>query len=174
MDGGESVELRPDQLTDDASLIVRVVRELDMIVPRTRCIIRHRADRFEPTVIPEIIFDLGVLLRGNSRLDGRIERLRKRLEETPNSAILASNLGTMLMQQQKYPEAQLWLEQAYAARYSLPDNGKRTLMLIHELHRRNSKAPQRSAEVAANVQEHSLHVNTDGGTRIEVESQSVL
>jgi tetratricopeptide (TPR) repeat protein len=173
MDSGETVELQPDALTDDASLIVSVVRELDMIVPRTRCIIRHRADRFEPTVIPEIIFDLGVMLRGNSRLDARIERLRKRLEEMPNSAILASNLGTLLMQQQKYAEAQNWLERAYAARYSLPDNGKRTLMLIHELRRRNSKSPQQSSNLAANVQDHSVQLNTEVLTRIEVESGTV-
>ena len=168
MDGGETVELNPGELTDSSTLILRVVRELDMIVPRTRCIIRHRADRFEPTVIPEIIFDLGVMLRGDSRLEGRIERLRKRLEDMPHSAMLASNLGTLLMQQQKYDEALVWLEQAYAARYSLADNGKRTLMLIHELKRRNGKMPQRSQAVAANVQDHNLHVNAEGTTRIEV------
>lgn len=160
IDGGETVELRPDEITDEASLVVRVVRELDMIVPRTRCIIRHRADRYESSMIPEIIFDLGVMLRGDSRLDARIERLRKRLEETPNSAILASNLGALLMKQQKFTEAQKWLERAYAARYSLPDNGKRTLMLLNELQRRNGKGPRRSAEIASSVQEHTVQVQT--------------
>jgi hypothetical protein len=43
-------------------------------------------------------------------------------------------------------EAEMLLEQAYEARLSLPDNGKRTLMLIHELRRRNSKSPQRPEE----------------------------
>jgi hypothetical protein len=167
-DGGETVELHPEALTDEASLVVRVVRELDMIVPRTRCIIRHRADRYEPSVIPEIIFDLGVILRGDSRLDAKIERLRRQLDEMPHSATLASNLGTLLMQQGKYAEAETLLERAYAARYSLPDNGTRTLMLLHELKRRNSKNPQRSSEIAANVQEHSLQVNSDAGTRVEV------
>ena len=173
IDGGETVEVRPDELTDEAVLVVRIVRELDMIVPRARCIIRHRADRYEPTVIPEIIFDLGVILRGDSRLDGRITRLRRRLEEMPNSAILASNLGTLLMQQQKYAEAQTWLERAYAARYSLPDNGKRTLMLLHELQRRNSKSPRRSGELAASVQDHSLHVKADAATRVEIGARAV-
>lgn len=143
VDGGETVELRSEHITDTSSLIVRVVRELDMIVPRNRCVIRHRADRYEQGVIPEIIFDLGVILRGDSRMDARVERLREQLSEMPNSAILASNLGTLLMQQQKYGEAQIWLERAYAARYSLPDNGKRTLMLLHELQRRTTKTPQR-------------------------------
>jgi hypothetical protein len=180
VDGGETIELRPDELTDDASLIVRLVRELDMIVPRTRCIIRHRADPYQTTIIPEIIFDLGVMLRGDSRLDGRIERLRRRLEEAPSSAILASNLGMLLMQQQKYDEALVWLQQAYAARYSLPDNGKRTLMLIHELQRRTSKTPQQasrtteaatsSATTSTDTQEHAVPVNADASTRIEVGS----
>lgn len=140
VDGGETVELQPEGLTDKATLVVRVVRELDMIVPRTRCVIRHRADRYEPTVIPEIIFDIGVMLRGDSRTEARIARLRKRLEEEPHSAVLAANLGTLLMQQAEYDEAQVLLERAYEARYSLPDNGKRTQMLIHELRRRNSKS----------------------------------
>lgn len=168
VDGGECVDLHPDELTDDASLNVRVVRELDMIVPRTRCVIRHRADRYEPTVIPEIIFDLGVMLRGKSRLDAKEQRLRNRLKDLPNSALLASNLGTVLMQKEQYAEAESWLERAYRARLTLPDNGKRTLMLIHELCRRTGKTPQRSAEIAAAVQEHSLHVNGDGGTRIDI------
>jgi hypothetical protein len=173
IDGGQSVELRPDGVTDEASLIVRVVRELDMIVPRNRCIIRHRADRYEPTVIPEIIFDLGVMLRGNSRTDAKVERLQRRLKENPNSAMLASNLGALLMQQQKFAEAQGWLEKAYAARYSLPDNGKRTLMLLHELKRRTSKAPQRSGKVVAEVQEHTMQLSSEVGARVEVGTQAV-
>jgi tetratricopeptide (TPR) repeat protein len=151
VDGGETVELRPDELTDEASLMVRVVRELDLIVPRTRCIIRHRADRYESSLIPEIIFDLGVMLRGKDQLDAKIERLRQRLEDAPNSAVMSSNLGALLMKQQKYAEASGYLERAYAARYSLPDNGKRTLMLIHELERRTGKGQNRAVSVASAV-----------------------
>jgi hypothetical protein len=173
IDGGESVELHPERLTDRASLMVRVVRELDMIVPRTRCVIRHRADRYEPSVIPEIIFDLGIMLRGDSRLDAKEVRLRKRLADMPNSAIVASNLGTVLMKKQQYAEAQMLLERAFAARYALPDNGKRTSMLLHELRRRNSKTPQRSAAIAGDIQQHSLHVNGDAGTRVDVGTRAV-
>lgn len=172
VDGGETIDLHPEELPDDASLMMRVVRELDMIVPRARCIIRHRADRYEPTVLPEIIFDLGVILRGDSRLDAKEIRLRKRLEELPNSAHLASNLGTVLMQKQQFDEALTWLERAYAARYALPDNGKRTLMLIHELRRRTSKSPQRSAEIATGVQNHTLYVNGEATTQVEVGSRT--
>jgi hypothetical protein len=173
VDGGETVELHPEGCTDESSLIVRVVRELDMIVPRTRCVIRHRADRYEPTVIPEIIFDLGVILRGDSRLDAKEERLRKQLEELPQSAILASNLGAVLMQQQKYAEAQKFLERAYTARYSLPDNGRRAQMLLNELHRRNSKSPQHSMKIASDVQQHTLHVNGEVAARVDVGTRTM-
>lgn len=167
VDGGETVEMRPDEITDEATLVVRIVRELDMIVPRTRCIIRHRADRYEPELIPEIIFDLGVLLRGDSRVEAKIKRLRKRLEEMPNSAILCSNLGALLMQQQNYAEAKIYLQRAFAARYSLPDNGKRTAMLLHELERKTSKTPQRSTRPADGNQ-HKVPVGADTSSKVEV------
>ncbi len=67
-------------------------------------------------------------------------RLRSRLDKNPHSALLASNLGILLMQRGQYEEAGTWLEKAYAARYSLPDNGRRTLMLLHEVRRRQAKS----------------------------------
>jgi hypothetical protein len=172
VDGGETVELRPNEISDDATLVVRIVRALDMIVPRTRCVIRHRADRVDPTVIPEIIFDLGVILRGDSRLDGRIARLRNRLEESPSSAILASNLGSLLIQKKEFAEAQKYLERAYAARYSLPDNGKRTLMLLHELERKSGRAASSSTQAAAQAQDQVVPVNAAQGERVGVGSGS--
>jgi hypothetical protein len=138
--GEESVELHPEEINAPVQLTVKVVRELDMIVPRRRCVVRHRAERYEPTVIPEIIFDIGVMLRGSSLDDAREARLRRRLEENPNSALLASNLGGVLLQKGNYAEAGKLLERAYAARYSLPDSGRRTQMLLHELRRRTAKA----------------------------------
>ena len=148
VDGEETVELHPEEVGQPVSLTVKVVRELDMVVPRRRCIVRHRAERYEPMVISEIIFDIGVMLRGTSVEDGREVRLRRRLENNPHSALLASNLGVLLMQRGQYAEADTWLEKAYAARYSLPDNGRRTLMLLHEVRRRQAKTTSRQeAEV---------------------------
>lgn len=146
VDGGETVELHPDEIVDHAELTFRVVREVDMIVPRRRCMVRHRAERFEPSILPEIIFDLGMMLRGDSRVDARESRLRGKLKEYPNSALLAANLGTVLMQKKEYAEAQIWLERAYSSRHVLPDNGKRTLMLLNELRRRREKSPGQVAK----------------------------
>lgn len=45
------------------------------------------------------------------------------------------------MQKQQYTEAERWLRKAERARYSLPDNGRRTCMLLSELKRRRDKSP---------------------------------
>jgi hypothetical protein len=92
VNSSEEVELHPSEKFERASLNVRVVRELDMIVPRTRCVVRHRAERYKPEILPEIIFDLGVMLKGSSLLDARELRLRKQLSENPSSALVMSNL----------------------------------------------------------------------------------
>lgn len=155
VDSDETVELHPEVAIEEAHLNVRVVRELDMIVPRSRCLVRHRADRYEQSLIPEIIFDLGVILRGESRLDAQEERLRRQLEQYPSSALAAANLGAILMQKQQFDEARKLLEQAYALRQSLPDNGRRTLMLLHELKRRKDKSPEMSGKMAARADQRS-------------------
>jgi hypothetical protein len=142
VDGGEMVELYPEADPRRAKLNMRVVRELDMIIPRTRCVARHRAERHSPDVLPEIIFDLGVVLTGGSRLEHREKRLRDRLEENPYSALSAANLGAVLMQRENLDEAEIWLQRALRMRHSLPDNGRRTQMMLNELRRRQAKEIQ--------------------------------
>ncbi|MEZ4705742.1 MAG: hypothetical protein R3A44_00970 [Caldilineaceae bacterium] len=51
----ETIELYPENLDAAVQLNTRVVRELDMIVPRTRCLVRHRATSYKQELIPEII-----------------------------------------------------------------------------------------------------------------------
>jgi hypothetical protein len=143
----EIVELHPESPFGRAELNVRVVRELDMIVPRTRCMVRHRAERYAPEILPEIIFDLGIMLRGNSVADAREARLRKQIDANPLAALAMCNLGALLMQKQIYAEAELWLQKAYEMRNSLPDNGRRTLMLLHELWRKLGKDQRKSRQV---------------------------
>ena len=136
----ESLDLHPEKAFEKGSLNVRVVRELDMIVPRTRCVIRHRAERHKPEILPEIIFDLGFILTGSSVQDAREARLRRRIQEVPDAALAMSNLGGILVQKKQYGEAETWLRRAYELRNSLPDNGKRTQMLLAELQRKHKSA----------------------------------
>ena len=98
VDAGETVELHPEEEFAQAELHVRVVRELDMIVPRTRCMVRHRAERYEPEFLPEIIFDLGVMLTGSSLTDARERRLRARFART------------LVRQWQRLISAQFWFK----------------------------------------------------------------
>lgn len=140
VDVGERVELHIEPCFEQADLLLRVVRELDMIVPRTRCLVRHRAEHQKAETLPDIVFDIGVVLTGTSLHRVRKNRLRRQLEENPNAALAAANFGALLLQDQKFGEAEQWLCRALELRYSLPDNGRRTQMLLRELRRRQSKS----------------------------------
>ena len=139
VDSGEAVDLSVDQPCEKAELVVRVVRELDLIVPRTRASIRHRADRMDDQYLPDIIFDLGVVLRLGSREEAREGRLREALERNPNDALASANLAGVLLQQEKFTEAEQLLRLALDLQDSLPDRGRRARMQLRELERKRSE-----------------------------------
>lgn len=139
VDSGESIEIFPSQPWQQAQLNVRIVRELDIIVPRTRCVVRHRAERFKMKIIPEIIFDVGFLLKPDRRDAEREARLRRKLADNPNAALAAANLGMLLLKRHEHEEARKWLHRAHSMRNSLPDNGRRVEMELRELDRRSSR-----------------------------------
>lgn len=140
VDRGESVEIFIDDPVQRAVLHVRIVRELDLIVPRTRSVVRHRAERFKNELLTDIIFDVGVLLDSSRRQEVQERRLREELEENHTAALAAANLGSILMQKKAYDEAQHWLCHALEMRYSLPDNGRRAEMQLRELARKQARA----------------------------------
>ncbi len=136
VDGDEEVKLFPGRGFENASLQIKIIRELDMIVPRTRAVVRHRAGAFKTTFVPDIIFDLGVLLQWGDRITAKEKRLRRQLDHNPNHALAAANLGGLMIKQGKFGEAEKWLGQAIDLRESLPDGGRRAEMQLRELERR--------------------------------------
>jgi tetratricopeptide (TPR) repeat protein len=100
--------------------------------------VRHRAERFKPELLTDIIFDVGFLLSPERREDKMEERLRRRLKDAPWDGLAAANLATILLKKQEFEEARRWLRQALRVRYSLPDNGRRAEMELRELNRRTS------------------------------------
>lgn len=140
VDGGESVDLFLDGPLEQAVLHVRIVRELDMVVPRTRSVIRHRAERFHKSALTDIVFDVGVLLSASRRQEERERRLRSTLASSPNDALAAANLGSILLLRAEYEEAAKWLKHSLRMRYSLPDNGRRAEMELRELTRKKERA----------------------------------
>ena len=142
IDSGEHIYLDVDAEHESAVLTFRILREVDMIVPRTRCVVRHRADYYRPEVMPSIIFDLGVKLRGAVKVDVQEQRLRKQLEKNPLSVFAMANLGALLAQKQQFDEAEPLLRKAWELRNSLPDNGRRTRQLLQEIQRKRMATPQ--------------------------------
>ena len=151
VDTGETVELFPETPFGVALLNYRVTRELDMILPRHRCVVRHRAEFYRPEILPSIVFDLGVKLRGGSKTEIQEARLRQQLRENPNAVMAMSNLGALLLQKQEFAEAQQLLEQAWRLRFSLPDNGRRTQLLLQELERKQSAGKRYRVEMATDL-----------------------
>lgn len=151
VDSGESVEIFLQDPPAEATLHVRVVRELDMIVPRTRSLIRHRAERFYEEGLTDIIFDVGVLLRPGRRQAERERRLRDALQRSRMDGLAAANLGALLLQKKEYEEAGQWLRHALSIRNSLPDNGRRAEMQLRELERKQERSDTSSPAPAPAV-----------------------
>jgi tetratricopeptide (TPR) repeat protein len=140
VDGGEQISIHPDTGFEKADLQLKVVRELDMILPRSRAMVRHRAGNLPTTTLTDIVFDLGLVLRKDKTRELMEQRLRERLQHDPQNAPAAANLGALLIQEGKYAEAETWLAVALDYRQSLPDRGRRAEMEYRELQRKRSAA----------------------------------
>lgn len=139
VDSGETVTLHPQRNVAGGKLNLRVVRELDMVVPRVRCMVRHRAEFYQPTILPAIIFDLGIMVRGADKVEAKEAQLRTQLVQNPSSVMALVNLGAILLKKKQYDEADRLLRTAWKMRYSLPDNGRRTRLLLQELARKRNE-----------------------------------
>jgi tetratricopeptide (TPR) repeat protein len=146
--GGEVADIFLKAPAENANLVFRTVYEVDMIVPRSRAMIRHRAENFETTTMKEtmmdFIFDVGVVFSSDKKLEAQERKLREMLEIDPDDAVAAANLGALLIKKQEYTEAEKWLRLALKDRYALVDNGRRIEMELRELERKNtaSAAPR--------------------------------
>lgn len=146
IDAGGTITLRAGG-AGRTRLRLQTVRDLDMIVPRSRSTVRHRAERpgdgAEPESMWDVVFDLGTLIhRGGD--DDAEARLRHELKQEPTAAAAAAALGAMLLKRQDFAEAGRWLRVAYNGRDALPDGGRRVRMQLRELARRLA---QRGAEL---------------------------
>jgi hypothetical protein len=141
VDSGETIDLDiQDQQLDQLKLHLQVVRELDMILPRTRCLVRHRAENAQKEnlsgLVMDIVFDVGMALERDKTKDTHEARLRQLLLANPNDAVAAANLGSLLIGKDALAEAETWLRRALSAEYSLPDGGRRARMELREIERR--------------------------------------
>lgn len=142
VDGGETIELHlGERAPEQVKVNLRMVRELDMIVPRSRALVRHRAEHYRPEdlgdVIFDIVFDVGKIFSDGAGRDTSEARLRQEVHRNPKDALAAANLGFLLIQKDELVEAEKWLRAAQRLEYSLPDGGRRVRMQLREIeHRR--------------------------------------
>ena len=129
--GGEEITLHLTDGSGEVVINLRVASRLDMIVPRSHALIRHRAERYNP----DTIFDVGLSLVRRQGDQKEIERLRKVLEYSPWDVISAAKLGEMLMREGEYLEAEKWLLHARESCHHLPDRGARVAHNLREIER---------------------------------------
>lgn len=115
---------RPERV----ELTLKIVREVDMIVPRAHALIRHRAERYQPSDA----FNIPVVLNLTAEHKDEERKERERLESNPDDAEAALNLGLMLLRRKEMEEAAHWLGHALEMRDQLPDGG---LLASHQLQR---------------------------------------
>ena len=87
-----------------------------MILPRRRCVVRHRAEsggaENSSDLILDIVFDVGVVFSADGVHSAREARLREDLKHNPMDALAAANLGGLLLQAGNLAEAEKWLKHA--------------------------------------------------------------
>ena len=152
VDTGETIILHPKfESLHAPHLLVQAVQELDMIVPRSRCVVRHRAESAKPEkladLVMDIVFDVGKVFSRDDTLAARETRLRDELRHDPMNALAAANLGAILLQGDNLIEAEKWLRRASEIGDSLPDGGRRARMSLREVERRLRGDGDRWADV---------------------------
>lgn len=121
LDTGDTLDLHLDGAgsIENVELVVKIVRHLDWIVPRSHALVRHKAERYDP----DQVFDIGFVLKLDRHKDEEALYLRI-LERDPEDAASAVALGQLLFQRGALEGAALWFRHALARRQNLPDGGK--------------------------------------------------
>jgi hypothetical protein len=122
LDKDDELDLHlPEGTAPDAEieLGVKVIRNLDWILPRGHALIRHKAERYDP----DQVFDIGFVLRLD-RTAASEEHYLKQLQENPANAACAVELGQLLFQRGALDGAERWFRHALQYRQHLADGGK--------------------------------------------------
>ncbi len=99
----------------------RLIRLLDMIVPREHALVRHKAERYDP----DQVFGEIAIGRPKSRDDRDLkEEYRATLRRKPQDAAKALGLARLLMQEGDYEEAKTMLKLALENKQRLVDHGR--------------------------------------------------
>lgn len=158
LDKGVAIPIFPGKEVSSARVFCRIIRELDMIVPRTRSQVRHRAEREAKGPMTDIIFDVGMILQPGKREQIMETRLRKRLELNSLDAMAAANLGAMLLKRNQFAEAERWLRHALQFKNSLFDHGRGVELQLRELERRKRYLPSGPGSSALPEDEMAIEV----------------
>ncbi|RME81956.1 MAG: tetratricopeptide repeat protein, partial [Caldilineae bacterium] len=122
----------------ECSLVCKVVRKVDLIIPRSRAVVRYRAGRDDTSYL----YDVGIALSERAYDQKEEERLRWELRNQPGNAVAAASLARLLYRKGALAEAERYYRQALSQPRSLPDSGKRIARELEHLRRLQDHSPE--------------------------------
>ena len=111
----------------------RVIRLLDMVLPRAHSLIRHKAERYNPN---QVFGNLSLPLRFLKRQADLEMEYRKALRGKPSDAPSAVGLARVLLQRGELAEAVVFLELALEHRDKLVDHGRLAELQLQMTHKK--------------------------------------
>ncbi len=119
----------------DVLLFARITREADLLLPRTRAVVRHAAE------IPGYLaaVDMGMTLEFTPEQQNEEQRLRQELQRHPENAPAALALAQLLSAQGRWDEAERFYQHALSRARHLPDSGERAQLELEQLRVRRAE-----------------------------------
>jgi tetratricopeptide (TPR) repeat protein len=133
------VKLDEGENRENIQLEFKVIREMDMILPRAHAMVRHGAERYDAWEL----FTFGQTLKDWVRGDDEEERYLREAREDPDDGIHAVNLGLLYERRGDWEGASKWLTRALELRHTLPDKGE---FATHELKRVKRRKAQKKTK----------------------------
>lgn len=122
----------------------KVIRLLDMIVPRERALIRHKAERYDPNELFGRV-QKGWFSFGKTDLEASY---RAALRRNPRDVVSAAGLSQLLLEKGEFAEAAKWLEMTLQHRDQLVDGGRIADMQLRMVRARLERAEGAADKIA--------------------------
>lgn len=118
---------RPDN--QDIRLFVRVIREADAIVPRSKAVLRYSVDSLKQLPALDVAMQLNALQNN----DEEVQRLRQELKQHSPNPAAAARLARTLYESGDLQEAERFYRRALQDARHLPDKGQRVQLELAQL-----------------------------------------
>ncbi len=135
VDAGDTVHYGLDGDLEQVRVKVVMAQRFDLVLPRRAALVRHRAQRYHP----RDVFGSPLVLRSRPQDESAEQETRKRLEERPDDAEAALQLGIYLLGRDELGEAGRYFQTAISQKDGLADDGALADLLLEIVRRQQQQ-----------------------------------